>query len=90
MELPKGGRYGRHSLRRQPAAEMTETPLEDLAYVGGRKSAQTLLSCYQLPDVATQRRALPRRRQLRGPGEDGNFDTSIRHLRAPEQDASTA
>jgi hypothetical protein len=38
--------------------ELKDTPLRDLAHLGGSKDTSTLLSCYQLPDEATQRRPL--------------------------------
>jgi len=58
VELPKGAWYGWHLLRRQWATEMKHTPLRDLTYMGGWKSAATVLACYQIPDEATQREAL--------------------------------
>jgi integrase len=59
---------GYHSLRRQFATEMKDTPLKDLAYLGGWKDPGTLLTCYQQPDEGTQRRALEGRRQLKASG----------------------
>ena len=50
------------------ATEVKDTPLKDLAYLGGWKDPGTLLSCYQVPDEGTQRRALEQRRKL---GADG-------------------
>ena len=41
---------GYHSLRRQFATELKDTPLHDLAYLGGWKDTSTLLKCYQQPD----------------------------------------
>jgi integrase len=66
--LPKGERYGWHSLRRKFASEMKHTPLRDLAHLGGWKSTQTIVTCYQQPDEATQRDALAQRRPLRASG----------------------
>ncbi|HEX8851009.1 MAG TPA: tyrosine-type recombinase/integrase, partial [Gemmatimonadaceae bacterium] len=63
--LPAGERFGYHSLRRQFASELKETPLADLAYLGGWKDPQTILKCYQRPDADTMRRALEQRRPLR-------------------------
>lgn len=63
--LPEGQRFGYHSLRRQFASELKETPLADLAYLGGWKDPQTILKCYQRPDADTMRRALEQRRPLR-------------------------
>ena len=62
---PAGERFGYHSLRRQFASELKDTPLADLAYLGGWKDPQTILKCYQRPDSDTMRRALEQRRQLR-------------------------
>jgi len=62
--LPKGRRLGYHSLRWKFATEMKHTPLKDLAHLGGWKSPQTILACYQLPDEATPRDALATRRTL--------------------------
>jgi len=62
---------GYHSLRRQFATEMKDTPLKDLAYLGGWKDAGTLLTCYQQPDEGTQRRALDARRTLKASGLKG-------------------
>lgn len=45
-DLPKVKRLGWHSLRRQWATEMKETPLKDLCYIGGWKSPMTVLTCY--------------------------------------------
>jgi len=59
---------GYHGLRRQFAIEMKDTPLKDLAYLGGWKDVGTLLTCYQQPDEGTQRRALEARRTLKAGG----------------------
>ncbi|MBW3569719.1 MAG: site-specific integrase [Gemmatimonadetes bacterium] len=64
-DLAKGKRLGWHSLRRQWATEMKETPLKDLCYMGGWKSPMTVLTCYQQPDTETQREALARRKRYR-------------------------
>jgi hypothetical protein len=64
-DLPKGKRLGWHSLRRQWATEMKETPLKDLCYMGGWKSPMTVLTCYQQPDTETQREALAKRKRYR-------------------------
>jgi integrase len=63
--LPKGERYGWHSLRRKFATEMKETDLRNLCHLGGWKSAQTVLTCYQQPDEERQRAALATRQQRR-------------------------
>ena len=67
-KLPPTKGMGFHSLRRQFATEMKHTPLRDLAQLGGWKSPQTILACYQQPDEATQRKALAERRELRAGG----------------------
>ena len=67
-ELPEGQRLGWHSLRRQYATEMKHVPLKDLCYMGGWKNPQTLLTSYQQPDEATQRRALSERKELHASG----------------------
>ena len=64
-DLPRGKRLGWHSLRRQWATEMKETPLKDLCYMGGWKSPMTVLTCYQQPDTETQREALAKRKRYR-------------------------
>ena len=67
-KLPDSPGLGYHSLRRQFATELKGTPLPDLAALGGWKSAQTILTCYQRPDEATQRAALERRKVLKASG----------------------
>ena len=64
---PEPGR-GWHSLRRKFATELKHTPLRDLAQLGGWKSPQTILKCYQRADVATLRAALANRGRLTGGG----------------------
>ena len=64
---PEPGR-GWHSLRRKFATELKGTPLRDLAQLGGWKSAQTILKCYQSADEATLRRALATRGRLTAAG----------------------
>jgi integrase len=63
--LPTGQRLGWHSIRRKFATEMKHTPLTDLSQLGGWKCTQTILTCYQQPDEATQRQALATRSVLR-------------------------
>jgi len=60
---PELGR-GWHSLRRQFATEMKSAPLKDLCALGGWKSPQTVLMCYQRADSATMQQALAARRRL--------------------------
>jgi integrase len=62
--LPQGQRIGWHALRRHFATEMKDTPLKDLCYMGGWKSPQTVLQCYQQPDESTMLTALANRRSL--------------------------
>ena len=47
---------------------MKEAPLKDLAHLGRWKDPKTLLTCYQMADERTQRRALDGRRKLRASG----------------------
>jgi integrase len=60
---PELGR-GWHSLRRQFATEMKHAPLKDLCALGGRKSPQTVLTCYQRADAVSMQQALAARRRL--------------------------
>jgi integrase len=60
---PELGR-GWHSLRRQFATEMKHAPLRDLCELGGWKSPQTILTCYQRADSASIQQALAARRRL--------------------------
>lgn len=62
--LPPIRGLGWHSLRRLFATEMKGLPLKDLTHLGGWKSAQTILACYQQPDERTMRSALERREAL--------------------------
>lgn len=63
-KLPAMTGRGWHSLRRQFATELKHVPLKDLAQLGGWKSAQTILTCYQQADQATMRQALATRQRL--------------------------
>jgi integrase len=62
---PETGR-GWHSLRRLFATELKHTPLKDLCALGGWKSPQTILLCYQRADSVTMREALATRMRLEG------------------------
>lgn len=62
---PEPGR-GWHSLRRKFATELKHTPLKDLCALGGWKSPQTILLCYQRADSVTMREALATRMRLEG------------------------
>lgn len=59
---------GWHSLRRKFATELKDVPLPDLCHLGGWKDPQTVLRCYQRPDVGTMRAALASRARLNGRG----------------------
>lgn len=61
--LPDGERFGYHALRRKFASELKNIPLVDLAQLGGWKTTQTILTCYQRPDEKTMRVALESRRR---------------------------
>lgn len=67
-KLPKGERYGWHSLRRKFATDMEGTDLRTLQDLGGWKSHHTILRCYQRPDENRQRAALAARQQRRATG----------------------
>jgi integrase len=56
---------GWHSLRRKFATELKEIPLKDLCELGGWKSHETILKCYQSADEDTMREALKTRKTLR-------------------------
>ena len=59
---PKPGR-GWHSLRRKFASDLMDLPLKVLCDLGGWKTAQTVLQCYQRADEDRLRRALEDRRR---------------------------
>lgn len=59
--LPPKRRRGWHSLRRKFATDMKGEPTVDLLHLGGWKSPQTLLKCYQAADQDTMRTALEKR-----------------------------
>ena len=54
---PKHGR-GWHSLRRKFASDLMDVPLKVLCDLGGWKTAETVLQCYQRPDEDRLRKAL--------------------------------
>ena len=58
---PKRGR-GWHSLRRKFASDLMNQPLKVLCELGGWKTAQTVLQCYQRADERQLRKALEERR----------------------------
>ena len=59
---PKRGR-GWHSLRRKFASDLMDQPLKVLCELGGWKTAQTVLQCYQKADEYRLRKALEDRRR---------------------------
>ena len=59
---PKRGR-GWHSLRRKFASDLMNQPLKVLCELGGWKTAQTVLQCYQRADQDRLREALEERRK---------------------------
>ncbi|MDE0249062.1 MAG: site-specific integrase [Gammaproteobacteria bacterium] len=61
---PKRGR-GWHSLRRKFASDLINHPLKVLCELGGWKTAQTVLQCYQRADEGQLRKALEDRRIAR-------------------------
>ena len=61
---PKRGR-GWHSLRRKFASDLMNQPLKVLCELGGWKTAQTVLQCYQRADEKRLRKALEDRRSAR-------------------------
>ena len=61
---PKRGR-GWHSLRRKFASDLMDQPLKVLCELGGWKTAQTVLQCYQRADEGQLRKALEHRRRAR-------------------------
>ena len=68
---PKRGR-GWHSLRRKFASDLMELPLKVLCELGGWKTAETVLQCYQRPDEDRLRKAIE---EYRGGGSASNWRT---------------
>ena len=60
---PKWGR-GWHSLRRKFASDLMDLPLKVLCELGGWKTPQTVLQCYQRPDEDRLRKALEAYREV--------------------------
>ena len=60
---PRRGR-GWHSLRRKFASDLMDQPLKVLCELGGWKTAQTVLQCYQRADEDRLRKALQDRRRV--------------------------
>jgi integrase len=63
-KLPAETGRGWHSLRRKFATELKLVPLKDLCALGGWKSPETVLTCYQQADAVTMQRALDTRQRL--------------------------
>ncbi len=59
----KRGR-GWHSLRRKFASDLMDQPLKVLCELGGWRTAQTVLECYQRPDEDRLKKALDERRRV--------------------------
>ena len=64
----KRGR-GWHSLRRKFASDLMDQPLKVLCELGGWRTAQTVLQCYQRPDEDRLKKALDERRRVHSPPE---------------------
>ncbi len=62
--VPKRGR-GWHSLRRKFASDLMDQPLKVLCELGGWKTAQTVLQCYQQVNQGQLKNALEHRRRAR-------------------------
>ena len=60
---PRRGR-GWHSLRRKFASDLMDLPLKVLCELGGWKTAETVLQCYQRPDKDRLRKALEEYREV--------------------------
>jgi len=56
--------HGWHSLRRKFASDLMNQPLKVLCELGGWKTAQTVLQCYQRADEDQLRKALEDRRRV--------------------------
>lgn len=59
----KRGR-GWHSLRRKFASDLMDQPLKVLCELGGWRTSQTVLQCYQRPDEDRLKKALHERRRV--------------------------
>ena len=58
-------RRGWHSLRRKFASDLMDLPLKVLCELGGWKTAETVLKCYQRPDEDRLRKAIEEYRGVR-------------------------
>lgn len=61
-KLPRKRGRGWHSLRRKFASDLKHVPLKTLTELGGWKTHQTVLMCYQHVDEGEMREALEMRR----------------------------
>jgi len=68
---------------------MKHAPLKDLTYLGGWKSAATVVDVYQRPDTATMRQALAERRPV-GAARAMQIDTKIDTNGPPQHHAPSA
>jgi len=67
------------------ATEQKDVPLPDLCLLGGWKNTQTIVKCYQRPDVGTMRAALASRARL---GRGGALERPNRHHESTPRVAS--
>ena len=86
--IPRTPGLGFHSLRRAFATELKGTPLPDLQYMGGWKSAAALLTCYMQPDEQTIRAALASRRPVSAREEEVDRRASTAPIDSSAQRAS--
>jgi len=63
-ELERKRGRGWHSLRRKFASDLMDQPLKVLCELGGWRTAQTVLQCYQRPDEDRLKKALDERRRV--------------------------
>ncbi|MFZ5625225.1 MAG: tyrosine-type recombinase/integrase [Gemmatimonadota bacterium] len=89
-KLEHDERWGWHSLRRKFATELKDIPLKDLCDLGGWKSPQTILACYQESDEDTMRRALANRRPVGAMVTRMESRNGEQSLMGPLQDAPQA
>lgn len=88
-KLPRVAGMGWHSLRRKFATELKHIPLTDLCELGGWKTAETVLTCYQQADPHTMRRALLDRRHIEGSvSRGGQLESTIGEQRAKNRTPS--
>lgn len=72
-------RAGWHCFHRRFASEYDELPMHLLCELGGWKSPQTVMKCYQSVQEDQKREALERRRESQAPGQFSvRFDSTNR------------